>query len=41
MKRFHNKKVTTGEDLTLMIKKLENLNIISRRRSGIVGPDFQ
>ncbi len=41
LERFHNKKVTTGEDLTLMIKKLENLNIISRRRSvgkSIVSP---
>jgi len=33
LERFHNKNVSVGEDLILMIKKLKKLNIISRRRS--------
>lgn len=33
LERLNNKNVFTGEDLILMIKKLKNLNIISRRRS--------
>ncbi|NLZ48997.1 MAG: ATP-binding protein [Clostridiales bacterium] len=33
LERFHNKNISTGEDLILMIKKLKKLNIISRRRS--------